>query len=143
MYMMKDTTKLLEELKQCSDFKKFYNENSQYVQNTSLADYLNNIIEKKKLKKAEIIKKAEISEVYAYQIFSGTRKRPERNKLLCLAFGMELNLDETQELLKISGYSQLYVKKPFDCIVIYAICNQLTVVDTNNLLYDYDLETIG
>ncbi len=141
--MMKDTTKLLEELKQCSDFKKFYNENSQYVQNTSLADYLNNIIEKKKLKKAEIIKKAEISEVYAYQIFSGTRKRPERNKLLCLAFGMELNLDETQELLKISGYSQLYVKKPFDCIVIYAICNQLTVVDTNNLLYDYDLETIG
>lgn len=141
--MIKDTTKLLEELKQCSDFKKFYNENSEYIVNTSLADYLNEIIEKKKLKKGEIIKKAEISEVYAYQIFSGIRKKPERNKLLCLAFGMELNLEETQELLKISGYPQLYVKKPFDSVIIYAICNQFTVVQTNNLLYDYDMETIG
>ncbi len=141
--MTKDTTKLLEELMQCSDFKKFYNENNEYINNTSLADYLNDIIEKKKLKKAEIIKKAEISEVYAYQIFSGTRKKPERNKLLCLAFGLELNLDEIQELLKISGYPPLYVKKPFDSVIIYAICNQFTVMETNNLLYDYDLETIG
>lgn len=141
--MQKDTAKILEELKECSDFKKFYNENNEYISNTSLADYLNNIIEKKKLKKAEIIRKAEISEVYAYQIFSGIRKNPERNKLLCLAFGMELNLDETQELLKISGYSQLYVKKPFDSVIIYALCNQLTVMEANNLLYDYDLETIG
>lgn len=140
---MKDTTKLLEELKECSDFKKFYNENSEYIGDISLADYLNGIIEKKKLKKAEIIRKAEISEVYAYQIFSGTRKKPERNKLLCLAFGMELNLDETQELLKISGYPRLYVKKPFDSVIVYAICNQFTVMETNNLLYDYDLETIG
>ena len=141
--MQKDTAKILEELKECSDFKKFYNENNEYINNTTLADYLNNIIEKKKLKKAEIIRKAEISEVYAYQIFSGTRKNPERNKLLCLAFGMGLNLDETQELLKISGYSQLYVKKPFDSVIIYALCNQLTVMEANNLLYDYDLETIG
>ena len=141
--MTKDTTKLLEELIQCSDFKKFYNENNEYISNTSLADYLNDIIEKKKLKKAEIIRKSEISEVYAYQIFSGIRKKPERSKLLCLAFGMGLNLDETQELLKISGYPQLYVKKPFDSVIIYAICNRLTVMDTNNLLYDYDLETIG
>ncbi len=141
--MMKDTTKLLEELKQCSDFKKFYNENTEYINNTSLADYLNDIIKRKGLKKSEIIKKAEISEVYAYQIFSGTRKNPERNKLLCLAFGMELNLDETQELLKTSGYSQLYVKKPFDSVIIYAICNRFTVMETNNLLYDYNMETIG
>lgn len=141
--MKKDTSELLNELKECSDFKKFYNENSAYIHNTSLADYLNNIIEKKKLKKSDVIRNAEISEVYGYQIFSGTRKKPERNKLLCLAFGMGLNLDETQELLKISGYSQLYIKKPFDSVIIYAICNQLTIMDTNNLLYDYDLETIG
>lgn len=141
--MTKDTTKLLEELKQCADFKKFYNENNEIIKDSSLSDYLNKIIEKKKLKKSEIIRKAEISEVYAYQIFSGTRRKPERNKLLCLAFGMALNLDETQELLKISGYSQLYVKKPFDSIIIYAICNRLSVMETNNLLYEYEMETIG
>ncbi len=141
--MTKDTAKLLEELKQCADFKKFYNENNEILKDSSLSDYLNRIIEKKKLKKSEIIRKAEISEVYAYQIFSGTRRKPERNKLLCLAFGMALNLDETQELLKISGYSQLYVKKPFDSIIIYAICNRLSVMETNNLLYEYEMETIG
>lgn len=140
--MKKDTAKLLEELKNCSNFTKFYNENNDYIKDTSLADYLNNILQAKNLKKADVVRKAEMSEVYAYQIFSGIRK-PERNKLLCIAFGLELNLEETQNLLKVSGYSQLYAKKPFDSIIIYAICKELSIVEANNLLYEYELETLG
>ena len=68
---------------------------------------------------------------------------PERKKLLCLAVGMGLNIDEAQQLLKCAGYSQLYVKIPFDSAVLYGLCKGMTVVEINELLYKYDLETLG
>ena len=93
-------------------------------------------------KKSQIFRKSEVSEIYGYQIFSGLRV-PERKKLLCLAIGMGLNLDETQTLLKCAGYSTLYVKIPFDSVVLFGICKGLSVVDINELLYEYGLETLG
>lgn len=140
--MHKDTSKIVEELGLCSDFKTFYDENKSYLVNESLNAMLNSLLESKQLKKAEVIKKSELSEVYAYQIFSG-RRVPERNKLLCLTIAMMLNLDETQSLLKCAGYSPLYVKLPFDSIVLYGICKRMSVVEINELLYEYGLDTLG
>ena len=140
--MEKDTSKIVEELGLCADFKAFYDENKDYMIGDSLAELLAQLLEKKGLKKAEVIRNAELSEVYAYQIFSGLRV-PERKKLLCLAVGMNLSLEETQNLLKCAGYSPLYVKLPFDSIVLYGICKTLSVVQINELLFDYELETLG
>lgn len=140
--MKKDTSKIVEELGLCPDFKTFYNENKNCMITDSLADRLNRLLCEKDLKKSQVIKRAELSEVYAYQIFSGLRV-PERKKLLCLAIGMSLQLDEVQNLLKCAGYSPLYVKLPFDSIVLYGICKKLSVVEINELLYEYELETLG
>ena len=133
---------MLEELKACNEFEKFYDENKEYTVDLTLAQYIEKLIKEKGLSKAAVIKNAEMSEVYAYQIMSGLRI-PERKKLLCLAFGMGLNLEETQQLLKCTGYAQLYVKNTFDCIVIYGLCNGFTVPDVNEKLYDFGLETLG
>lgn len=140
--MQKDTSKIVEELGLCSDFKTFYNENKDYMVSGNLASLLAQLLDTKGLKKSQVIKNAELSEVYGYQIFSGLRV-PERKKLLCLAVGMQLNIAETQQLLKCAGYSQLYVKLPFDSIVLYGLCKALTVVQINELLYEYGLETLG
>ena len=83
-----------------------------------------------------------MSEIYAYQSISGIRV-PERNKLLCPAIGMELDLKETQKLLKCTGYSQLYVRNTFECIIIYALCRHLSIVEVNELLYEYGEKTPG
>jgi len=109
---------------------------------SSLSDMLSQFLETKGLKKSKVIKDAEISEVYGYQIFSGARV-PERKKLICLTVAMGLDLDETQTLLKCAGYSPLYVKIPFDSIVIYGVCNKMSVVEMNELLYEYGFETLG
>lgn len=140
--MKKDTSKLLDELKTCSDFKRFYNENEEYISKKSLSDYLCELLDAHGLKKSEVIKRSELSEVYGYQIFSGVRI-PERKKLLCLAVAMELSLDEIQNLLKSSGYAQLYTKNTFDCVVIFGICKKLSVSDINCLLFDYGEETLA
>lgn len=140
--MQKDTSKMLEELKVCNEFEKFYDENKKYTVDGSLAEYIEKLLKEKGLSKADVIRNAEMSEVYAYQIMSGLRI-PDRKKLLCLAFGMKLDLDETQKLLKCTGYAPLYVKNTFDCIVIYGLCNGFTVPDINEKLYDFGLETLG
>lgn len=140
--MKKDTAKIVEELNLSPDFKTFYNENKEYLITDNLSAMLDRLLKEKNLKKSTVIKAAEISEVYAYQIFSGLRV-PERNKLLCLGVAMSLNLDEIQTLLKCAGYAPLYVKLPFDSIVLYSICNKLSVVEINELLYEYGLDTLG
>lgn len=140
--MKKDTSKMLEELQSCSDFRNFYQENEDYIISKSLSELLKDLLTKHELKKSAVIRNSELSEDYAYQIFSGLRI-PERKKLLALAVGMRLNLDEVQTLLKSGGYAPLFVKNTFDCIVIYGICNNLTVVQINYLLFDYGMETLG
>lgn len=140
--MKKDTSKIIEELAICPDFNVFYNENKEYMVSESLSEMLNGLMKEKGLKKSQVIRDSELSEVYSYQIFSGLRV-PERKKLLCLAVGMSLNLDEVQTLLKCAGYSPLYVKLPFDSIIIYGICKSLSVVQINEILFGYDLETLG
>lgn len=141
-YMAKDTAKIVEELNICPDFKTFYDENKNYMVGEKLSTLLGELLKKYDLKKSQVIRASEMSEVYAYQIFSG-QKTPERNKLLCLAIGMFLNLDEVQTLLKCAGYAPLYVKIPFDSIVLYGICKKKSVVEINEILYEYGLETLG
>jgi len=140
--MEKNTSEIVKELGLCPDFQTFYSENKDYMVTQRLTDLLNQLLESKGLQKSQVIKKAEISEVYGYQIFSGIRV-PERKKLLCLAVGMGLNIAETQQLLKCAGYAPLYVKLPFDSVVLYGLCKDLSVVQINEVLFSYGLETLG
>lgn len=140
--MQKDTSEIVAELGLCPDFQTFYNENKDYMLSESLAQLLAQLLEEAGLKKSQVIKDAELSEVYGYQIFSGVRV-PERKKLLCLAVAMKLNIEKTQQLLKQAGYSQLYVKLPFDSAVLYGLCKGMSVLQINELLYSYGLETLG
>ena len=139
--MEKDTSEIVKELGLSQDFHTFYDENKEYMVSADLAQLLTELLQRKGLKKAHVIKNAELSEIYGYQIFSGIRV-PQRKKLLCLAIGMGLNIYEVQQLLKCAGYPQLYVKKPFDRVVLYGLCNGMAVVEINELLFKYDLETL-
>ena len=140
--MAKDTSKIVEELGLCPDFKTFYSENKDYMVKEDLSQLLDELLAKYDLKKSQIIRAAEMSEVYAYQIFSGLRV-PERKKLLCIAVAMKLSLAAVQTLLKCAGYSTLYVKLPFDSVVLYGVCKKLSVVEINEILFEYGLETLG
>ena len=139
--MEKDTSEIVKELGLSDDFQTFYNENKEHMIFADLTELIAELLKRKGLKKSYVIRKAELSEVYGYQIFSGVRV-PERKKLLCLAIGMELTIDEVQHLLKCAGYPQLYVKKPFDSVVLYGFYKGMSVVEINEMLYKYGLETL-
>ena len=140
--MAKDTTEIVKQLQLSADFKRFYDENKDYMITQSLAQLLQQLLDETGMTKAKAIKNAEMSEVYGYHIFAGSRV-PERGKVLALAIGMGLSLEKTQQLLKCAGYSPLYVKRPFDAVVLFGICKKLTVPQINELLYDYGMDTLG
>ena len=140
--MQKDTSEIVKELGLSPDFQTFYVKNQEHMVSGDLAELLSELLACKGLKKSQVIRNSELSEIYGYQIFSGVRV-PERQKLLCLAVGMGLNIAETQRLLKCAGYAPLYVKLPADSVVLYGLCKELSVSQINEMLYEYGLETLG
>ena len=132
----KDTEELENELAEIDDLKKFFTDNEINLRDFTLAQYLNYLLENKKLSKTDVIKRSELGD-YAYHIFSG-RKNTSREKVISLALAMQLSFEECQHLLYYAGAKQLYARDSWDDVIIYALKNNLTVTQTNELLIDFD-----
>ncbi len=139
--MVKDTSEMLKELENCSDFKEFLRDNNEHIIKKELSNSLTELLKKYNIKKSEAISRSEINEIYAYQIFAGSRI-PERAKLLCIIIGIGLELEEAQTLLKTTGYAPLYIKDPFDCIVAFGLHKKMNLIEINGLLYENGLKTL-
>lgn len=137
----KDTNDLQNELMSAPDLDRFLSENQDNFYDANFADLLMSLFEKKGISKAALAKKAGISNVYLYQIFSGERN-PSRNRILCLCYGLTASLDETQELLKHSGYAQLYAKNKRDAIIIYGLTHGMDLDEVNDRLFSEHEETL-
>lgn len=132
--MNKTTDELNNELKEADDIRRFMKTNEDELISKRISDFLNELIEKKGLKKARVIDKANLQKTYAYEVLNGRKRNPSRDILLRLAFAMGLDLEETQTLLKHSRMPQLYARNSRDSIIIYAINNKKSLIDCNVLL---------
>ncbi len=131
----KSTSNLENELKRSDSIDSFFNENREELATDSLTAQLQALMDAKNLKKAEVVRESNLSEIYAYQILSGVR-RPSRDKLLCICFAMKASLEETQNLLKRNEYAPLYARNHRDSIIIYALTHGQTIVEVNDNLFD-------
>ena len=136
------TDELMRELFQANHIDMYIKENESTFVDCTIADALQFFLEQKQLPKAVAIKNAEINEIYGFQIFSGKRK-PSRDKLLCLCVGMKLNTQETQQLLKFSGYAPLYPKSKRDSIILFGINAEQNMLEINESLYSFDEPTLN
>ncbi|MBQ9468596.1 MAG: hypothetical protein IJU52_06290 [Clostridia bacterium] len=139
--MGKDTTILLNSLKDCKSFKRYFEAHNQQFVTAALPELLDEILKKTGRSKSEVIRNADVHEVYGYQIFSGVR-HPDRKILLRLLIAAGADFEDIQNVLKSSSYPQLYVKNPADCVIIYGVCNHMSVTEINLLLYEYEQELI-
>lgn len=137
----KDTNSLQEELRKAKKIDEFEMENNSELYAKSVAEYLNELLIKYDEKKSDIGKRANLDEGYMYQIFNG-RRNAKRDKLLRLAFGFPLTLEETQRLLRLGGYGELYVRRKRDAYLMFALENGYDMLQTNELLYDKGVELI-
>lgn len=107
----------------------------------SLSDYLQQMLEKKHLERARVVRMADLNETFGYQIFTGARN-PSRNKVLQIAFAMALTLRETNRALSAAGSSTLTCKNRRDAIIIFCIDHGCSLQKVNEELYRLGEETI-
>ena len=132
--MPKETEELKDGLRQASGLESFLVDNQKEFRRYTLAEYLNHLLEEKRLSKADVVRESRLERVYGYHIFAGRKKNPSRNKVISLALAMKLAPEETQYLLYYAGAEQLYVRNPRDSILWYALDHHMSVLDTNIML---------
>ena len=137
----KPTDELMDALNQSSSIEEYINNEQDYMIDSTISDYLNQLLNEKSLKKSAVIKNSELNEIYGYQIFSGKRI-PSRDRLISIAFGMGLSLDEAQALLKYAGFATLYPKQKRDSLLIWGISHQFSIYQINDLLYTENENTL-
>ena len=137
----KSTDDLSQELVDQPNLDRYITENEAYFADMGISAFLAELYEKCGLSKAELARRAGMSEVYLHQVFSGRRK-PSRDRLLCLCIGMEAGLEETQQLLKQVGYATIYPKLKRDAIISHGILHRTPLVEINDKLFAENEKTL-
>lgn len=139
--MQSITDELLNQLKNASDIESFFKSHEDKFLNKSTSDYLNELIQIKNINISVVAKDSGSGE-YVYKIFKGDRK-PSRDVLISIAFGMKLSLEETQFLLRISKFAILDSRDKRDSTIIYAIMHGLSVFQLDDTLDNNGLTTLN
>ena len=136
--MRKNTTRLLNELKNAKSFVGFVDKNTDAFSDVSISDYLQRLCFERNVELAQVIRRSGIDRTYGYQLFNG-RRTPSRDKLIQLGFGFPLMFSELQMLLRMAGKSQLYPRIRRDAAIIYGLNNNYTVTQMQELLEEQEL----
>ncbi len=140
--MPKITGDLLSELSKSADLTKYLSDNREELFSGEIGSLMENIRQTNKIRKVELARKAGISEFYLYQILKGHRK-PSRDMLLAVCLGLGCTEEQTEKMLKLGGYSPLYVRFRRDSVILYGIMHGWDVLKVNDTLYEQGESPLG
>lgn len=115
------------------NFEAFVEENATLLTPLKISDYLAKLREKCGFSVGQIVLRCNIDRNYFHQLLNGTR-HPSRDKLIQLAFGFGLNVDGTQELLKVAQMSPLYPRIVRDAAILRCLHDQKQFDEVQDLL---------
>lgn len=139
--MKKKTQELLKLLEKSDAIDTYLTENSDDIIFDDVSGLLEAFLSAKNMQKSEVIRRAQIDRTYGYQIFDG-KKNPSRDKLIMMSFGLGLSVDEAQQILKKTGNGLLYPRDLRDSVIIFALSHKLSVIETNEILYEKRLKIL-
>ena len=108
-----------------------------------LSNYLQELLSQRGLQRKDVVRAAHLNDTYGYQIFTGERAHPGRDKVLQVAIAMQLSLLETDRALQAAGASRLYCKDRRDAIIIFCLDHHMSLDSTNDTLYSFGETTLG
>lgn len=136
------TAELLEQLLASASTEAYLKNEASNLEFRRLSDYVNDLLEEKGLTRAEVFRSGGINETYGYNVFSGEKKNPSRNRVLMLAFGLRCNLAETQRMLRLAHVNELWPRISRDAIIIRALETGKTREECDDELYRLGEDTI-
>ena len=101
------------------------------------------LIDKTGRKDSEIYKKANLSKQHFSKIRNNPNYKPTKQTAIALALALELDLEQTKDLIGRAGYA-LSNSSKFDLIIRYFIEQKnYNVVEINIALYEFDQSLLG
>lgn len=137
-----NTNTLMKRLFKAADLDTYLEGNESNLHSPDFYTLLKQACEKRDMLPAQAIERSQIERTYGHQLFNGTR-RPSRDKVIQLALGLGLNVDETQRLLRAAGKSQLYPRLKRDAVILYALQKKLPILTVQESLTKYGLTLLG
>lgn len=135
-----NTTSLLEnEILQTDNVDSFISDNEDRFVSVTFSDFLSEMLQKYGTTKAEIFKRADMTgDNYGYEMFNkDNKKKFSRDKVIRLALGFPLSIDETQKALKLSGSNPLYARNKRDSIIMIGIHKGMNVEQVSDALVQH------
>jgi len=136
------TSTLFHKLIDTPDLPAFIQNNAGEMELPSFHAYITELCMQTGQVPEQVIKQAGIERTYGHQLFNGTRK-PSRDKVLQLAFGLKLDIDGAQKLLQLAEKSALYPRIKRDAAVLFSLSHHLEIMETQSLLESLDLTLLG
>lgn len=107
----------------------------------SFGKYLQELINKKGLKNSDVYSAANISKQYFSKLLKDQVK-PSKEKMLALAVGLRLNLDETIDFLQFAGYALSPISQTDQIVQYFIEKEKYSVMEIDVVLFDYGLDPL-
>ncbi len=133
---IKNTDELNKILDKNIPIEQYLSDYSDSLSDSELSDILNCVLKENHLEKAQVIADSGINERYGYSIFSGKKKHPTRDILICLCIGLKANEVQTKAILHSINEAPLYSKNPRDAVILFGIKHKLSIMEIETMLYD-------
>ncbi len=109
----------------------------------TFSEALIRLIDQKGLKDPEVYKKANIDRKFFNKIKNNKNYKPSKSTCVAFAIALELNLDETRDLIGKAGYALTHSSK-FDIIIEFFILQRnYNMFEINEVLFDFDQPSLG
>lgn len=138
--MQRDTCELVKGLTLVESFDDFREANGENFLPETPREYLNRKLFEKGMNISDVCKAAGLTK-YGYKVFSQER-RASRNTLLRIALGMQLSLEETQQLLRVHQMARLDARVRRDAALIFAVSKSYDIARVQELLGNQGEEPI-
>ena len=136
------TDELSFELENSGSIHDFMEANKAEFDDKNFCSFLSALIADSGKPKTKIVADSCISEPYLYDILRGG-KRPTRNTVIRLAFGLSLPHETAGRFLMLAGYRNFYPRHKRDALLKHAFLNRMNIAEADSLLAEYGFSVLS
>ena len=125
-----------------SELFEFDEDTKPYFVDYTLTDFIVKMINEKRITTAQIADLSNLEPNYINKLRIGQIKKPSRDKLLQLAFGLSFTEDETQLLFRLAGLCALYPRFKRDYIIMTCIRANKSIWECNDYLIENGVDGV-
>ena len=120
-----------DDVEQCS----IDNADEMLSEDREFRNYMKEKLKEKGLKEQDVLVRADIPLGFGYKLFSQEKTTLQRDTILRICYGAELNFEETQHVLKLYHMPLLYARDKRDAMLISCINHRVGgIIEVNEAL---------